>query len=297
MTNYIPPKHLTAHQQALCVALDSFIRLCDDHRIKYFACGGTAIGAVRHNGFIPWDDDIDVYMLREDYDRFLALKEKLTDTEYEIIDPSNTSYYLPFAKYSHKHSTLWEYEENTFILGVYIDIFPLDYCDGYTPTLISEGNKVKQVWDNYKRGLRTLTKERMKRMLQGNWIELKGFITEMIYYRLKKDSFRRQFNQLINQLKLISRQDGQYCYCYGPEVVSEHEVFQRSWFADTVAMPFENLMINMPIGYHEYMTSQYGNYMQLPPIEHQISHHPFYYINLERRLCIKDIQKELKGSL
>lgn len=293
MTNYIPPKHLTAHQQALCIALDSFIRLCDDHRIKYFACGGTAIGAVRHNGFIPWDDDIDVYMLREDYDRFLALKKKLTDTEYEIIDPSNTSYYLPFAKYSHKHSTIWERKEESFIFGAYIDIFPLDYCDGYTPTLISEGNEIKKIWDNYKRGLRALTKERANRMLKGDLTELKGFISELFYYRFKTNLFREQIYRFTDKLRSTSRQDGQYCYCYGPEVVSEHEVFQRSWFADTVAMPFENLMINMPIGYHEYMTSQYGNYMQLPPIEHQISHHPFYYINLERRLTKKEIQQEL----
>lgn len=293
MTSYTPPAHLSPHQQALCVTLQSFSRFCEKHQIKYFACGGTAIGAVRHKGFIPWDDDIDVYMLREDYDRFLSLKAELAHTDYEIVDPSDSSYYLPFAKYSHKHSTLWERKEEAFIFGVYIDVFPLDYCDGYNPLLISEGNNIKLLWDKYKRGMRRLTKERARRALRGSLVDLKTIFADYFRYRLNKDNFKAKIDEMIDIIKSPTRQEGAYCYCYGIEAVRPHEVFRRAWFSDVVEMPFENLTIYMPIGYHEYMTSQYGDYMQLPPIEQQVSHHPFYYTNLERRLSIEEVRKEL----
>lgn len=293
MITYTPPQHLTAHQQALCVALESFSRFCEEHQIKYFACGGTAIGAVRHKGFIPWDDDIDVYMFREDYDRFLGLKSKLMQSDYEIVDSNDSFYYLPFAKYSHRYSTLWERREEAFIFGVYIDVFPLDFCDGYTPTLISEGNKIKQLWDNYKRGLRLLTKERVRRALRGSFIDVKTILADLFYYRLNRDKVKAEIDRMIDSFKSPDRQTKSYCYCYAIELVRPHEVFLKEWFSDVLVMPFENLTINMPIGYHEYLMSQYGDYMQLPPIEHQVSHHPFYYVNLERRLSLEEVRKEL----
>lgn len=293
MTNYTPPIHLTAHQQALCVAFESFSRFCEENHIKYLACGGTAIGVVRHKGFIPWDDDIDVYMLRDDYERFLSLKSKLTHTDYEIIDPSDKSYYLPFAKYSHKYSTLWERKEEAFIFGVYIDVFPLDYCEGYTPSVVNEGNKYKLLWDNYKRGMRALKKEQVRRALMGNFIDLKTILADLFYYRLNKDKAKAEIDRMVDAFRSPAHQTGDYCYCYGFEMVRPNKVFRREWFSDVIAMPFENLMINMPVGYHEFLTSQFGDYMQLPPIEHQVSHHPFYYTNLERRLSIEEIRKEL----
>ena len=77
----------------------AFINFCEQHGLTYYAAFGTALGAVRHQGFIPWDDDVDVYMPREDYNRLLALRGVLDSSKYEVIDIENKGYYLYFAKW------------------------------------------------------------------------------------------------------------------------------------------------------------------------------------------------------
>ena len=92
--------------------------------MRYYAAYGTALGAVRHRGIIPWDDDIDVWMPCEDYERFLSLRNQLTATPYEILDIQNKGYYLYFAKFCDKNTTLIE-REGEPIIGLY----PLDNYD------------------------------------------------------------------------------------------------------------------------------------------------------------------------
>gem|GEM_PF-4050912 len=81
-------------KKALTSTLKGFINFCEQHNLRYYAAFGTAIGAVRHHGIIPWDDDIDVYMPREDYNKFLSLRGTLENSEYEIVDIENKGYYL-----------------------------------------------------------------------------------------------------------------------------------------------------------------------------------------------------------
>ena len=95
------PEVLKRVQETELEILKDFIDLCDRHDIDYFGVGGTAIGAVRHQGFIPWDDDIDIGFLRKDYDRFLALaKEELSD-KYEVLNAIEDHNYPPPCKKGH----------------------------------------------------------------------------------------------------------------------------------------------------------------------------------------------------
>ena len=80
------------YKEILCNTMKSFINICKEHNLQYYACAGTCLGAIRHKGMIPWDDDIDVLMPRSDYDKFLALKQKLQGTGYEIVDSNNQFY-------------------------------------------------------------------------------------------------------------------------------------------------------------------------------------------------------------
>ena len=110
--------------------LKAFMQICDKHGLRYYCCAGTAIGAVRHHGIIPWDDDIDVIMPRPDYDRLLEIAKREDFGKYEIISPySDPTYPLYFSKLSDRTTTLIEERERPCVIGLFVDIFPLDATD------------------------------------------------------------------------------------------------------------------------------------------------------------------------
>ena len=112
---------------AILDILKTFISICHTHNLRYYCCAGTAIGAVRHHGMIPWDDDIDVIMPRPDYDRFLEIARHEYFGNYEVVTPYNNERYpLYFSKLVNKNTTLIEEKERPCIIGLFVDIFPLD---------------------------------------------------------------------------------------------------------------------------------------------------------------------------
>ena len=116
-------------QKRLLVILKEFARVCGKHNLRYFLNGGTCLGAIRHKGFIPWDDDVDVMMPREDYEKFLTLQYEYEGTPYFIQSwKSDPRYTYGFAKLRDSSTTFIEdfYRNHRINHGVWIDIFPLD---------------------------------------------------------------------------------------------------------------------------------------------------------------------------
>ena len=102
-------------------------KTCQTHGLTYYIWAGTMIGAVRHHGFIPWDDDIDIAMPREDYDRLIAhCREWLPEPLEMICAEDDSSYPLPFAKIQDASTTLIERKHMDYVGGIYIDVFPID---------------------------------------------------------------------------------------------------------------------------------------------------------------------------
>ena len=123
---YQEPFDVVRYKTILFKTFQAFIDTCEKYDLRYFCAGGTVLGAVRHGNIIPWDDDIDVFMPRDDYERLIELSPEISKGDYSVIAARITPMFATFAKFYDKNTTLWELKEIPFVYGIYIDIFPLD---------------------------------------------------------------------------------------------------------------------------------------------------------------------------
>lgn len=280
------PADNNRYKDLLLQAYKAFAKFCSDNDIHYFAAGGTMIGAVRHHGFIPWDDDVDVYMKRPDYDKFISLRSLLSDTDYEIIDPSNEGYYCAMAKFSHRNTTIWEFQSIPFVFGAYIDVFVLDYEDGTFDEIVkkrriyskkvdlfyvcSNNHPIKVVRDLFYRG----------KLIKSSWFTFQKLFLRVIRPLLKKCIIIHS-----------DKEQGEWLVAY-TGTSGEKDIFRSEWFDDSLSYQFEDTYINVPSGYDKFLTAMFGDYMTLPPLEKQISHHSLFYYNLDRRITREEIEKK-----
>lgn len=268
--------------------LRKFIEICKQHNLTYYCCGGTAIGAIRHGGMIPWDDDIDVFMPRPDYDRFVDIIQNTDLGNYEYVSPfTHDNYPLYFIKLCNRKTTLMEEHDTPCVYGLYIDVFPIDGA----PDDYDEAKAMERRFTKIKNKLEAISThntfaEYIK--LLCNHKEWGRFVRKTIGF-----FFRKKYrNHLLCQLDSICRSFpfdysnlvAVYCGSYGPK-----EVFPRKWLENTVKFSFEGLTVNLPSGYDSYLRQYYGDYMQLPPEEKRISHHTKAFFNFEERLPDKEV--------
>lgn len=271
----------------------TFITFCDQHNLQYFCCGGTAIGVVRHQGMIPWDDDIDVLMPRADYDRFLELMEKECPEKYEIINPKKfVNYYLPFAKFCKRDSTILEHKEIPCAFGANIDIFPLDGASTTIEELQREylyfrrnANKLYALSRFVNQNVRMFFRYFSKLQLRTAWNEFqyaqnKNHQRSQVWNNLDSILYKHKYEQ--------SDMLGNYAGMWGLK-----EFGPKSWFDDFIYGEFEGLKVKLPIGYDELLTKMYGDYMTPPPEEKRVSHHHLAFIDLKRKVPIQEILKKL----
>lgn len=282
---------MNTYKDKLLETFKAFDNFCQKNSIKYFASGGTLIGAVRHKGIIPWDDDIDVCMLRDDYNRFIHLTKEAEKTGCSILSLQNSDYALPFAKFWNTNTTLWEIQEIPFVYGVFIDIFPLDYTNLSQKDFLNEYKKWRKWCRIYQLANINVTwKLLSKRICERNW----DFLVKDIVSFVIPSFFRKRIRQ-----KLLTIEKKRYLKS-GNNIASfcgdywEREYFQKSWFDGCVKIDFEGMTVSAPIGYHEFLTRVYGDYMELPPKEKQVTHHYHYFLDLDKHYNLDQVKKIIR---
>ncbi|MCY4778537.1 LicD family protein [Sphingobacterium sp. UT-1RO-CII-1] len=267
----------------------AFIEICEKHDLQYFCHGGTAIGVVRHQGFIPWDDDIDVLMPRPDYEKFLRLFPALDQSRYELMVPGEEfSYYLPFTKMCNCNTTLMEFEHIPCVFGAFIDIFPLDGAS------FNEGVREKD-WLNFRR-----TANKLMILPKTRYSNIKWFFDRLfkLQFRTALNEIRCSFNKKstykdVHHIlrKIMTRntyEKSKYVGSYGSQF-GVKAFWPKEWFESYEIMSFEGLEVRIPAAYNLILAQVYGNYMELPPIEKRVSQHHVAYLNLEKRINIDEV--------
>lgn len=245
--------------------LKSVAAFCDENNLKYTLIFGTLLGAVRHKGFIPWDDDVDICMPRADYERFFSLYNQNSENHLRALNCWNDDrYYLPFGKVIDTRTLLKENVSVDYNLGVYIDIFPVDQLSA-DPAENAEIRKKILFW----------RKQMMIKFNPGS--AKRSGIKKLAHTVLNKLPIAVDLNKLARKIDRISQsfndaQSGNLAIIsnvdyydifreYDPELLSERE-----------ALPFEDLMCWGPKQYDKLLTITYGDYMQLPPEDQRLPH-------------------------
>ncbi|MDO4380648.1 MAG: LicD family protein [Clostridia bacterium] len=237
--------------------LVEFKRQCELAGVKYYATRGTLIGTVRHKGFIPWDDDVDMIIRREDYKKLLDSLEKNLPDGYCVISPENNKYYCQeFPKFCYKN-------KNGQASELCIDIFVYDKTDIKRRVFRAYQNATKIILYHTKRF--KVTKE-----LTGKSEKANHFFAQCVFRFLSSVmSFESINKKLFKTMTADDEKKCDYvtnwgsCYNYKKSTFKAEDVC-----GDSVLMPFEGIMINVPVGWKSYLETTYGkDVMQIPSEE------------------------------
>lgn len=253
-------------------ALDYFAKVCEDNGLIYFISGGALLGALRHKGFIPWDDDIDVMMPRKDYNKLFEIFPK--DSYYKVRDICNTKNYpMPFATLDDTRTFKQEHkmrEKYTQSLCVNIDIFPIETVPESKEEIEALYNKIARLGAK----LQCTTYKFGKG--QGFFKTVRKNIG-ILYYRMLElfgiTSAQKVIKEFIATGTQYNGTDSKLC---GVTLISHYgskEVNIKADYLPAVKVPFEGKMYNAPKCYDTYLSQLYGDYMAMPPKDKQKTHH------------------------
>lgn len=249
---------------AVCLdLLIKFDAVCKKHKFKYFMTGGSLLGTIRHQGFIPWDDDIDVIMFRDDYDRFSRLaSQELLHPYFWQTPETDEGYLYSFNKIRNSRTSaiVKTFRHAGFNQGIWLSIFPIDNC-------IVEG--AEERYEVIKR----LNQENSAHMRRNN-----PHPTEADLKRLAEFPYRDPM-EVVYDLQSLATQFNdnhtEYVACTSTTVYPiKNLIRKRSDYNQTIMKNFEGILeVPVPIGFDNILTTQYGNYMEFPPVEERGTWH------------------------
>lgn len=254
----------------IAVYVDKF---CEENNIKYCLMGGSALGAIRHKGFIPWDDDLDFFMTPDNYEKFIELFEEKGDKSRFFLEPfGKFDNMVTLGKIRAKNTTyieesLLDYEISH---NIYLDIFILHTCPNNklkrlnqyisAKYVVAKGQCIKDI-SRYSNSLQILLK--LLRCFPRLFL-VKYALKQVYKYRNSESNF--------------------YCNYLG-KAKYKSGTYKREWFEETKKVPFENAMLHVPIGLEEFLSERFGDYMKVPDIKQ---------IRREQHAKQWDVQKDYK---
>lgn len=280
-------KRVWAAQMELLMYIDE---ICKRHDIQYYADAGTLLGAVRHKGYIPWDDDLDIAMKREDYEKFLSVSEK------ELLPPCKLqSLYIdkaweePFMRvvnndridFRKEHLEKWH--GCPWVIGV--DIFPIDY-------LPNDPQERDALLDLYRLIRKIFSILKVNKEMTEAW-EGVAEIEKICNVKLDRNDIVAELMKLTDKVvSLYGKNEGEEMavIIYIGEQISN--IYQKDWYGQIISMPFENITIPVPIGYDNILKTKYRDYMV--PIREDLHNYPYYAP--QKKAWEESIKEQLKNK-
>lgn len=248
----------TERKKLFAVLLDilvEFDAVCRKHNLTYFMDGGSLIGTIRHKGFVPWDDDIDVVMPRADYEKFIKLGSEFNEPYFlQNAYTDKDFFYAPTRIRNSKTTALVEmFAYRNFNQGVWLTIFPLDKI------AVEDGE------DNYKK-INQLNIENSTYMRMTN-----PNLTEKDKIRVQNYSGRNPMDTYEEIHRIASMHENEDTPYIGTMIITvvnyKRKLLNPKSFRDVEYKEFEGIKVPVPIGYDDVLKTEYGNYMELPPID------------------------------
>ena len=254
-------------QRKIIGNLEAIDQVCREHGLRYYLWAGTMLGAVRHKGFIPWDDDMDICMPRPDYEQLIAHWREWLPEPYEVISPeTDPTYPDPFAKIEDASTTVLERPDFKFLEGVYIDVFPIDGVP-------ADENERESHFKRYKVWRHLLFLRGRDPFKHGHgprswfpWLLHKAWSLAELQEKVKEYMTKYPY------------EESEYVCDYDDGLKG---VIEKRLLGTPQTYPFEDKQFLGVEHYDEYLSNKYGDYMQLPPVEKQIQHH-FFRLDLNR---------------
>ena len=264
---------LEEYKQTVLELLQHIHTVCEENSIRYTLAFGTLLGAVRHQGFIPWDDDIDICMPREDYKRFVKAFTSL-DGRYYILDSQSSEYYYNNMGRACDGAMILRMsgKEDIFNLGAFVDIFLLDRWpeeeeerEQFHHDLVVALNRVRNAlpWRVY----RTCTLKHNVKII----LHIKNRIQDHLIVGLKK---RKEERDAL-MVKYNGQDTGWRNFSSSNRKIRVNWNMREEELDRRVLMKFEGSEFYVPAEYHRLLTERYGDYMTLPPVEKRITNHHF----------------------
>ncbi len=258
--------------------------LCINNEIRFYAIGGTAIGAEREHGFIPWDDDLDIAIPNGDYKRFIDICKKNLPEEYKLFLPEDSKHSLIFwGKVHDTHTAFLEnmnYKYADYRYGIFVDVMPI----------YGVPNKID--WYNKKvmryRTLSLIHRNSISQLSRKKRIA--AILLKPLFAFLPKKYWLKKLEAFQSRYDFDKTDKTGYTW----SILKDKLIFDREWFDDYYELPFENTLMRCCKGTKEMLTKQFGNYMEPPDFSQRVSNHFVRVIDLDHSYLEYNYKGELE---